>query len=187
MYNLNDKVVLVDLAELLHNATYEYDSDLRPWYLDIWNSGYGLRTYRFNLKEANSELYTKRYLTNELDNERNVHCLRPVRIHSSWEDDCSVFFHNKPDENDWIISVLFNPNSYKIKAENPDNDQVTPVVFINSLPIYVYYTTDDRIREKLGHRKYLKVVRAQFSGDRGEYSQAAFLDPRGFGNSGTYP
>ena len=55
-------------------------------------------------------------------------CLRPLRIHSSWEDDCSVFFHNKPDENDWIISVLFNPNSYKIKAENPDNDQVTPVV-----------------------------------------------------------
>ena len=170
MYNLNDKVVLVELAELLHNAT-EYDSDLRPWYLDIWNSGYGMRTYRFNLKEANSELYTKRYLTNELDNERNVHCLRPVRIHCSWEDDCLVFFHNKPDENVWIISVLFNPNSYKIKAENPDNDQVTPVVFINSLPIYVYYTTDDRIREKLGHRKYLKVVRAQFSGDRGEYSQ----------------
>ena len=79
MYNLNDKGVLVELAELLHNATYEYDSDLTPWYLDIWSSGYGLRTYRFNLKEANSELYTKRYLTNELDNERNVHCLRPVR------------------------------------------------------------------------------------------------------------
>ena len=112
----------------LHNATYEYDSDLRPWYLDIWNTGYGLSTYRFKLKEANSELYTKRYLTNELENERNVHSLRPVRVHSSWEDDCLVFFHNKPDENDWIISVLFNPNSYKIKAENPDNDQVTPVV-----------------------------------------------------------
>ena len=44
MYNLNDKGVLVELAELLHNATYEYDSDLRPWYLDIWNTGYGLRT-----------------------------------------------------------------------------------------------------------------------------------------------
>ena len=58
MYNLKDKVVLVELAELLHNAT-EYDSDLRPWYLDIWNTGYGLRTYRFKLKEANSELYTK--------------------------------------------------------------------------------------------------------------------------------
>ena len=84
MYNLNDKVVLVELAELLHNAT-EYDSDLRPWYLDIWNTGYGLRTYRFKLKEANSELYTKRYLTNGVDNERNVYCLRPVRIHSSWE------------------------------------------------------------------------------------------------------
>ena len=110
MYNLNDKVVLVELAELLHNAT-EYDSDLRPWYLDIWNTGYGSRTYRFKLKEANSELYTKRYLTNEVDNERNVYCLRPVRIHSSWEDDCSVFFHDKPDENDWIISVLFNPDN----------------------------------------------------------------------------
>ena len=93
-----------------------------------------MRTYRFKLKEANSELYTKRYLTNELDYESNVHCLKPVRLHRRWEFDCSVYFRNKPDENDWIKSVLFNPNSYKIKAENPDNDQVTPAVFINRLP-----------------------------------------------------
>lgn len=168
---------------MLHNAT-EYDSDLRPWYLDFSNTGYGLIKYKFKLKEGNSELYTKRYHAHELDNKRNVHCLSPVRIHSTWDYDCSVFFHNKPAENDWIISVLFNPNSYKIKAENPDNDQVTPVVFINRLPIYVYYTTDDRIHEKLGHRRYLKVLRAQFSEDRGRYIQAAFLDPRRFGNSG---
>ena len=56
MYNLNNKVVLVELAELLHNAT-EYDSDLRPWYLDIWNTGYGLRTYRFKLRGKQRIVY----------------------------------------------------------------------------------------------------------------------------------
>ena len=183
MYNLDDKVVLVELAELLHNAT-EYDSDLRPWYLDFWNTGYGLIQIKFKLKEGNSKLYTKRYLTHELDNKSNVHCLSRVPTDSTWDYDCSVVFHNKPPENDWIISVLFNPNSYKIKAENPDNDQVTLVVFINRLPIYVYYTTKHKIDEKLGLERYLKVVRAQFEGDPGRYSQAAFLDPSQFGNSG---
>ena len=184
IYNLNDKVVIVDLAELKHNAT-TYKSTMKPWYLNFWRTGNALRKYRFQVKQANDELYTKQTLTGK----ESYRCLLPYPIQTRWpmphwEYDCKVNFDKKPASHDWIISVLFNPNSYKIKAEDEENDQVTPTVFVKRLPLYVYYTTDEIIREKLQHRAKLEITKATFSW--GDSTDAAFIDPEGFGSSYTY-
>ena len=47
IYNLNDKVVIVDLAELKHNST-TYNSNMKPWYLDFWRTGNALNFTEFN-------------------------------------------------------------------------------------------------------------------------------------------
>lgn len=184
IYNLNDKVVIVELAELKPNAT-TYNSNMKPWYLDFWETGNALRKYRFQIKQANDELYTKQTLTGT----ERYNCLRHYKIEidrmtTHWEEECKVTFDEKPASHDWIISILFNPNSYKIKAEDKQNDQVTPTVFVKRLPLYVYYTTDEIIREKLKHRAYLKITKATFSWHGS--ADAAFIDPVPFESSDTY-
>ena len=183
IYNLNDKVVIVDLAELKHNAT-TYNSNMKPWYLDFWRTGNALRKYRFKVKLVNDELYTKR----KLSGGEKYYCLRPYAIQTDWrmphwETDCEVLFYDKPASHDWIISILFNPNSYKIKARDKQNDQVTPTVFVKRLPLYVYDTTNDVIREKLKHRAYLEITKATFWSDSAD---AAFIEPRVFKSRNTY-
>ena len=185
IYNLNDKVVIVDLAELKHNAT-TYKSTMKPWYLDFWGTGNALRKYRFKVKLANDELHTKQ----KLSGGEKYYCLRPYAIKKDprsrtthWEADCEVQFYDKPASHDWIISILFNPNSYKIKAKDKEDDQVTPTVFVKRLPLYVYYTTDEVIREKLRHRAYLEITKAKFWS---QSADAAFIEPRIFKQRNTY-
>ena len=143
-----------------------------------------MRKYRFKVKLVNDELYTKR----KLSGGEKYYCLRPYAIQTDWrmphwETDCEVQFYDKPASHDWIISVLFNPNSYKIKAKDKQNDQVTPTVFVKRLPLYVYDTTNDVIREKLKHRAYLEITKAKFWS---ESADAAFIEPRVFKSRNTY-
>ena len=186
IYNLHDKVVIVDLAELKSNVT-TYNSNMKPWYLDFWKTGNALRKYRFKVKQADNAV-TKRKLTGE----ERYYCVRPYAIHTwhygrrdtHWEGDCSVSLDETPDSHDWIISILFNPNSYKIKAEDKENKKVTPTVFVKRLPLYVYYTTNAIIREKLRHRLYLKI--AKVNNYWRKVDDVAFIDPSGFEGSDTY-
>ena len=186
IYNLNDKVVIVDLVELKSNVT-TYNSGMRPWYLAFWRTGNALRKCRFQIKQANAELYTKQKLTGK----ESYCCTRPYSIdtgHSGlsthWEEDCKVFLKETPGSHHWIISILFNPNSYKIKANDQQNDKVTPSVFVKRLPLYVNYTTDENIRDKLNSRLYLKITRV--TNHWSVAADAAFIDPSPFKGSVTY-
>jgi len=105
IYNLNDKVVIVDVAELQSNVT-TYNSSMKPWYLDFWRTGNALRKYKYQIKQANEELYTKQKLTGK----EKYHCHRAYTIPTPhyfhlFEYDCKVFLDEKPDSHDWIISV----------------------------------------------------------------------------------
>ena len=187
IYNLKDKVVIVNLAELKSNAT-TYNSRMKPWYLDFWRAGNALRKYRYKVKQPNYELYIKQTLTGE--NEYN--CCRPYPINKGryrglnthWVDDCKVHLQETPASHDWIISILYNSNSYKIKAEDQQNDKVTRTVFVTRLPLYVYYTTDETIRAELKTRLYLKITKV--TNYHAAAADAAFFDPSGFEASHTY-
>ena len=184
IYNLNDKVVIVDLAELKSNVT-TYNSSMKPWYLDFWRTGNALRKYRYQIKQANDELYTKQKLTGE----EKYYCRLPYRVPMPhyfplYEHDCLVLLDEKPASHDWIISILFNPNSYKIKAKDKQNDKVTPTVLVKRLPLYVYYTTEDTITKKMGRRLHLKITKVAKRG--GVAADAAFIDPDHFVTSNTY-
>lgn len=187
IYNLHDKVVIVDVAEFKSNVT-TYNSSMKPWYLDFWKTWNKLRKFRYQIKQANDELYPKQKLTGK----ESYYCCRPYSIYSYhygrrdtfWQKDCRVLLDETPASHDWIISILFNPNSYKIKAKDQQNNKVTPTVFVKRLPLYVYYTTKANIGEKLKSSLYLKI--AKVSNNWGVAGDAAFIDPSGFERSDTY-
>jgi len=177
MYNFNDKMVVVEVAELDPSVT-NYNADIRPWYVDTKKTGYKLRRFELKVKPAANSAY----IENRLTGQERFSCKHSYTLPGpDYYYDCEVNLpeRHKPKSHDWIISFLFNFDSYKIKAQDKKNDQVTPSVFVKRRPLYVYFTTDDIITVKLNHRSYLTIAKINNYG-KNEADDVAFVDPAAF-------
>lgn len=151
MVNLDEKAIVVYVAQLEEKVTDYANAEYVPWDLP---AGIELQYTSKHVRTGHG--YKKNYFN---DGDAKFSC-----SHVTYA--CNVSFwrdhtRDMPHPNGYVISFLFSPRSYHIKGymddfkyfpyfEEIETKDVTPEVVVKRIPIYVFHLTDRYSREKIG-------------------------------------
>lgn len=152
MVNLDEKAIVVYVAQLEENVTDYANASYVPWDLP---AGIKLRHTHHHVRTGKHG-YKKKYFN---DSDAKFSC-----SHITYA--CEVSFgkdptRDMPHPNGYVISFLFSPRSYHIKGyiddfkpsrnfEEIERKNVTPEVVVKRTPIYVFHITRDYLWETSG-------------------------------------